>query len=196
MNNKLLVLPVLVCILLSFSSVKKIPACYLSFEGNEKYILVDSIRKSPLTKTNFDFTIAKNKKISVELTDTYEGEFENSNEESNLTIEIKLSDNKKLKDYVLAHYKWINEENKKSRSMPLQADNFNINGVNIIGFTAKDIRHSNLGNYAIFPSNNMVIFLQFMPQESSILKSITAFKAERDELIRSYLVHVERCKKK
>ncbi len=181
---------------MSFIGLEKIPTCYVSFEGNEKYILADSIRKSPLAKPTSDFTIAKNKKISVHLTDTYEGEFENSNGESNLTIEIELSENKKFKDYVLAHYKLISEENKNDRSKPLQLDNFMINGIKIIGFTANDMKYSNLGNYAMFPSNNMVVFFRFMPQEDAALKNIKAFKVERDALIRSYLLHVESCKKK
>lgn len=183
----------MIAALLGFATIKRIPECYLNFEGTDNYELADFERMSMQSTTSTEFKIAKDKTVKINLIDTYEAYFENPKGETGLTMEIELSENKKFKDYVLAHYKSISKHHINDHGDQLFLESFRIDSTEIFGFTAKSIKNKNLGNYAMFPTDKMAIFFRFMPQENSTINSIEGFKKERDSFIHSYLEHVSEC---
>lgn len=183
-------------IVFGFTSFKNIPKCYLSFEGIDNYILADFERKPFTISTSREFKITKDKTVTINLVDTYKAYFQNSDSETNLTIEIELSENKKFKDYILAHYQLISEHHQKDHNESLVLENFKIDTVDVYGFTSKSIANPNLGNYALFPTDKMAIYFRFMSPQNTTIKSIEDFIIARDSLIHYYLTHVSKCNKK
>lgn len=183
---------VVVC---GFANKQQIPDCYLHFNGIKDFVFADSERKSMHNPNSTEFNIAKDKKVSVNLVDTYEADYENSNGDTNLSIEIELSDNPKFKQYVLAHYRFIAGQQLADPGKESVLEKFRINTTEVYGTTAKSIVNPNLGTYIILPTNNMAIYFHFLRTEDMNFKSLKDFKIVRDAFIRAYLKHVSACRK-
>lgn len=180
-------------ITVGFVSIKGIPNCYLNFEGTKHFILSSSERKPSDITSSTEFRIKKNKKVHIDFKDTYNAEFKNENGELILTQEIELAWNKKHKDYVLDHYKLMEEHHKVDHNNDLELLSFKIDSMDIYGFTSKDLNNKILGNYVFFPSNKMAIYFLFSNSKTKPVRSFEEFILERDAVIKSYLEQISKC---
>ncbi len=185
-----------VVILCGFVHFKTIPKCYRNFEGTNKFLFASDERKSFQSTVSTEFKITKEKKVRIHLMDTYEAEFKNEKGETNLKIEIQLSENKKFKEYILAHYKLISEHHKVDHKEDLKLFQFKIDSVDVFSLFDHGVDNLKFGTCVIFPTNKMVIYFQLFLQNDLNILSIEDYTKERNRLIHAYLTHVSKCSKK
>lgn len=179
-----------------FTGYRKIPACYLNFHGTEKYQLTSEEKQSPRSTNFMEFSIAKEKKVKIHLIDSYEAAYKTVNEKASFDLSIELSENKKFKEYILAHYKLMHAHHKADHQGNLQLNQFIIDSVEVYGITSQSDSIPNFGNYAIFPNSKMAIYFRFSFNDNEQIKTAQDFESERDSIIRAYLKQVKHCEGK
>ena len=178
-----------------FSNNSLIPVCYLDFPGDSKYSYHDSYRKSRGTNFSTEFSISPRKSAYNNITDSYTAQFLNKDSMKSITIDIQLCDSKKFKQRVLANYKFIADRNILCHCHNTNGvKEFEVDSTMIYGFTAGDISENDLGDYVMFPTDKMAIYIRFTNGKIPEFTSIKNFITARNEFIHSYLLSVSVCK--
>lgn len=181
-------------VFISYSNIL-IPECFLDFRGNSKYSYRDSNRKSRWGKLSIEFKISPKKSAYNNIIDNYIAEFVNVDSTKIVEINIQLCDNKKFKQRALANYNLIGEHNILCHCHNRQGvTEFQIDSTTIYGLTAGDIHDSNLGDYVMFPSDKMAIYIRFSNGRVPEFTSIQNFIDARNDFIHSYLAYISICK--
>ncbi len=196
MKIKILYLAAIFFITVGFISARGINKCYLNFEGNENFTLSSSDRKEINVTSSTEFKISKNKTIRVHFIDTYEAEYINKNGEIILKQEIELTGNKRYKEYVLDHYNRMAKHHTTHHNEEIKLFSFKIDSTEVHGFTSENADARINGRYLIFPTDKMVIYLDFYNSKVQPYKSSEEFIPIRNSLIKSYLDYIYLCGKK